>query len=565
MGLNAATLLYDGAGRIRCSTSASPASQNVLNPLSAAGLLCLGGAGPSSLFAAGEQGVWYEPSLTDNSLFQDSAGTVPVTAVEQPVGRINDKSGKGNHATQATAGSRPTLSSLKNEVLNSEEIFGAGWAKTNASALSNVTLAPDGTLTADKLIANPSNTTHYTEPATTMPAASISDNAICSVSAYYKKAEYDYCNLGFIIKNGSGPTLRYRFSTKEITLASQGSGNTTIVFTAEDVGNGWVRLKMAGVLMGTGATNPRIRHWVIDDTGASTFAGDGSSGVYCWGAQVEWGSSVTSYQRVGASAAVYDAAAGPLYLKFDGTDDFLVTSAINFSTSDKLTAVVAQLKNSDAAFSLILGLTAAVTTTAGSLYISGPNAASPFNNYGGGMFGSANITANSGSGANPAPNAAVLTMQGDFAGTPQAKFRINGTQFTNSGAGVVAGFANAPVYIGRNGGTSSPFNGRIYSIVMRGTLMTAAQLADLEAYIQAELTGSPSPQGVGPEYVVGGVPYKANGSLSANIGGTIFNVQNGLPLDVNGNVVCDSSAAIAFSNCGLPFTAAGKLAIAAPE
>ena len=43
-----------------------------------------------ALFAAGEQGAWYDPSdLT--TLFQDAAGTTPVTAVEQPVGRILDK------------------------------------------------------------------------------------------------------------------------------------------------------------------------------------------------------------------------------------------------------------------------------------------------------------------------------------------------------------------------------------------------------------------------------------------------------------------------------------------
>lgn len=62
---------------------------------------------PSSLFAAGEQGAWYDPSDI-GSMFQDSAGTTPAV-VGQPVGKINDKSGKGNHATQATAASRPTL------------------------------------------------------------------------------------------------------------------------------------------------------------------------------------------------------------------------------------------------------------------------------------------------------------------------------------------------------------------------------------------------------------------------------------------------------------------------
>lgn len=63
---------------------------------------------PAELFAAGEQGVWYDPS-DFSTLFQDSAGTIPITAVEQPVGKILDKSGRGNHATQAVLASRPIL------------------------------------------------------------------------------------------------------------------------------------------------------------------------------------------------------------------------------------------------------------------------------------------------------------------------------------------------------------------------------------------------------------------------------------------------------------------------
>ena len=63
---------------------------------------------PSSLFAASEQGAWYDPSDW-STLFQDSAGTTPVTAVGQPVGKMLDKSGRSNHATQPTAINRPVL------------------------------------------------------------------------------------------------------------------------------------------------------------------------------------------------------------------------------------------------------------------------------------------------------------------------------------------------------------------------------------------------------------------------------------------------------------------------
>jgi hypothetical protein len=84
----------------------------VLQPLTAPLLAGLQQAGaffsPTVLFSAGEQGGWWDPS-DFSTMYQDSAGTTPVTAVGQPVGRILDKSGRGNHRTQATAASRPTL------------------------------------------------------------------------------------------------------------------------------------------------------------------------------------------------------------------------------------------------------------------------------------------------------------------------------------------------------------------------------------------------------------------------------------------------------------------------
>ena len=62
------------------------------------------------LFSAGEQGAFYIPRPIVNdvqSLFQDAAGTVPVTADGDPIGKMIDQSGNGNHATQSVSGSRP--------------------------------------------------------------------------------------------------------------------------------------------------------------------------------------------------------------------------------------------------------------------------------------------------------------------------------------------------------------------------------------------------------------------------------------------------------------------------
>lgn len=63
---------------------------------------------PLFLFGAGEQGAWYDPSDLD-ALFQDSDGLVPVTAANQPVGLMLDKSGRNHHAVQVDLGLRPIL------------------------------------------------------------------------------------------------------------------------------------------------------------------------------------------------------------------------------------------------------------------------------------------------------------------------------------------------------------------------------------------------------------------------------------------------------------------------
>lgn len=88
----------------------APANGNGLWPGFPAG----GGAfNPLSLSPS----LWIDASDT-STLFQDSAGTVPVTAAADPIGKVNDKSTLGKHFTQATAAARPAfrITSGKNSI-----------------------------------------------------------------------------------------------------------------------------------------------------------------------------------------------------------------------------------------------------------------------------------------------------------------------------------------------------------------------------------------------------------------------------------------------------------------
>lgn len=91
--------------KLGINNSFTPNMSLGLNSIRAAGVG--GGFDPRSLFSGGGLGAWYE-SGDLSTLFQDSAGTIPVTAAGQPVGRQLDKSGNGNHRT--FSGDAPTLS-----------------------------------------------------------------------------------------------------------------------------------------------------------------------------------------------------------------------------------------------------------------------------------------------------------------------------------------------------------------------------------------------------------------------------------------------------------------------
>lgn len=53
-------------------------------------------------------GAWWDFGDI-SSMYQDSSGTLPVTDYDQPVGRVIDKSGNGNHALQSTDAARPIV------------------------------------------------------------------------------------------------------------------------------------------------------------------------------------------------------------------------------------------------------------------------------------------------------------------------------------------------------------------------------------------------------------------------------------------------------------------------
>jgi len=406
-----------------------------------------------------------------HALFQDSAGTTPVTALGQSVGRILDKSGEGNHAIQATSASRPTVQARANLLTYSEQFDNAAWSKANSSVTANATVAPDGTTTADKLVENTANANHLVSWSTTLLAG-----VTYTLSAYAKAGERTQLVLqtGNVANWASSVLTIFNLNTGTIAL---GSGTIT------PVGSDWYRCSITATF---GAANATGSIQIMTGAGgAVTYTGDGTSGVYIWGAQIEAASTSSTYQRV-VTATDYADVGLPRNLLFDGVDDSLATTGnVDFSATDKMSVFSGLTKASDAATGQVLEFSADASLNNGSFSITAPTGAAVTNLR---FRSTGTLSSFSTDTSFAAPVTGVITGLSEIL-TDTCILRKNGAQVATSASDQGTGtYLSYPLYIGRRNNASLPFNGRIFQLIVRGAATDAVTVTNAEQYV-AQKTG----------------------------------------------------------------------------
>jgi hypothetical protein len=177
-----------------------------------------------------------------------------------------------------------------NLVLRSEEFDNAAWTKASVSVTANAEIAPDGTVTADKLV----------EVAGTpagngvIQSFSVTGNHTASV---------------WVKSSGESRFLRFQLGTSENWFnPDTGLWGTTEPGTSGHsvLGpvNGWY--KISCVYNGDSAPDFFVLG-VSDADGVASYTQDGTSGIYLWGAQLEAGSFPTSYIPTSGATATRSA------------------------------------------------------------------------------------------------------------------------------------------------------------------------------------------------------------------------------------------------------------------
>lgn len=263
------------------------------------------GFSPLSLFASGEEGAWYDPSDL-STLFQDEAGTVPVTAGGQPVRLILDKSGRNNHAPAPSDAARPVLvraplGGVRNQLLRSADLTDEVQWTSGSSVRTNGGAWEQG---IKCVVASGGVDFHRAIAAVTNRPASVTGNT------WHFRILYEAGTsgrIGFYL-DGTGPLV---FATGPV--GALGSGSLSNIVNT-DLGGGRYLFTCSRTATADGSIT----------VGVGPHSAVTGENVVILGIQAER-DSLTPFQIVGSSLLeVTEAGVQTLsWLEFDGVDDGL--------------------------------------------------------------------------------------------------------------------------------------------------------------------------------------------------------------------------------------------------
>jgi hypothetical protein len=382
----------------------------------------------------------------------------------------------GNHAYQSTSTSRPVLRARYNLLTYSEQFDNGAWTKVTVTVSADAAVAPDGTTTADQITLGAGTTKKWL-------------GCLFSLQTYQRTYSFyaKYISHQFVQLLNNGDTQG--FANFDIQNGIAGTKGTGVTSTIQSVGNGWYRCTVTHSL----SIASEMRIYAVDSNSAGWDSATSSTGAFLlWGAQLIVTNSLLSnaYQRI-AAATDYNTSGFLPYLSFDGTDDSLLTNSVDFTATDKMTVWAGVRKLSDPGDATLVELSATVNANNGSFGIFAPSRISgTLDKYAGSLRGTTQSISELSTYAAPITN--VLSAQYDIAGATIATesiYRVNAATPSETTNGVLAGtgnFGNYPLYIGRRNNATLPFNGNLYSLIIRGAQSSAAQISSTESWVNGK-------------------------------------------------------------------------------
>lgn len=187
--------------------------------------------------------------------------------------------------------------STTNQFLYSEQFNNSYWSKspspTDIRTLTNAIAAPDGAVTAERIVENSTSVAQRNVGKRTCVITAGSEN---TVSIFLKKAERSHCRVSLAPGNGTSGSVYtivdLDMATVSAVTLTGGAISGSASITAYD--DDFYRVSVTGVLA-PDVTNAGLLLYLQQDDTVINYAGVIGWGLYAWGAQFESGNAATSY------------------------------------------------------------------------------------------------------------------------------------------------------------------------------------------------------------------------------------------------------------------------------
>ena len=163
-----------------------------------------------------------------------------------------------------------------NALLYSDQLDNAAWTKDGATVTANAATAPDGTSTADEIVENSANSSHYFAQSSVRASAAED----CVAYGFFKRGAGTRDVRVFVISaGGNNAWCIFNLGTGTAGTVSLNGSVTNGRAFSRDMGGGWYFCAVVARITATTALNAEFD---LINAGASTYTGDGTSSIYAW-------------------------------------------------------------------------------------------------------------------------------------------------------------------------------------------------------------------------------------------------------------------------------------------